>query len=262
MPYVKKITKAGNRIRVEKYYTSRYGSKGKCTRGNNYGRTPENMAERNSKYAYMKADDIFNKNFSEGDITMVLTFAPEKRPKSKKEFAEIWSKYIRQIRTVYKKAGMPLKWQKGIDPKKSNPHIHLALTSIDIKLLPKWEYGGVHIRPVDGRDNHTFGSYAKKQGEIEDGDDDKYLPGKGLCCYSHSRNCVLPEPEITVISNDHWADDPKAPKGYYIFEKKVENWEDKVNGYKHQCYILCKLPDKPKKKTKHKPTAAGKGGRQ
>lgn len=32
MAYVKKETKAGERIRIEKFYTSRYGSKGKCTR--------------------------------------------------------------------------------------------------------------------------------------------------------------------------------------------------------------------------------------
>lgn len=248
MAYVKKVTVAGNRIRIEKYYTSRYGSKGRCSRSQNYGKTPENMAERNRRYAYMKADDIFNENFHQGDITMTLTFAPDKRPKTKKEFNDIWKDYIRKVRTAYKKAGVVLKWQKGIDPKKKNPHIHIALTSIDMKLLPEWEYGGVHINPVDGRDNHTFGSYARKQGENIDEED--ILPGKYLCCYTHSRNCVIPEPKVTVIGNDHWSDEPKAPKGWYIFEKHIDNWEDEVNGYKHQSYVLCKLPDKKPKKPK------------
>lgn len=250
MAYIKKVTVAGNRVRIEKYYSSRYGSKGKCTRGQNYGKTPENMAKRNARYAYMKADDIFNNNFSRGDLTITYTFAPDKRPKSTDELKEIWSKYIRQVRVAYKKAGVVLKWQKGIDPSKNNPHIHIALTSIDIKLLPKWEYGGVHINPVDDRDNHTFGSYARKQGVAEDDNADKFLKGKNLCCYSHSRNCVIPESDITVISNDHWAEEPEAPKGWYIFEKNIDNWEDEVTGYKHQSYILCKVPDKKKYKPK------------
>jgi len=252
MAYVKKETRAGNRIIVEKYYTSRYGSKGKCTRSQNYGSTPENMAARNARYAYMKADNIFNENFSMGDLTLTLTFAKDKRPKNMSEMKAIWSKYIKQVRAAYKKAGVVLKWQKGIDPSKNNPHIHMALTSIDIKLLPKWEYGGVHIRPVEDRDNHTFGSYARQQGTADEENSKEFLPGKGFKCYSHSRNCVIPEPKITVISNDHWSDEPKAPAGWYIFEKQINNWEDEVNGYKHQSYILCKLPDKKKRKSKNK----------
>lgn len=257
MAYVMKTTKAGNRIVVEKYYTSRYGSKGRCTRSQNYGSTPENMAVRNARYAYQKADDIFNENFHQGDLTMTLTFAKDKRPKNTKEMLKIWERYIRQVRTAYKKAGVLLKWQKGIDPTESNPHIHIALTSIDIKLLPKWEYGGVHIRPVEDRDNHTFGSYAKKQGTIDEENPKEFLPGKSLCCYTHSRNCVIPEPDITIISNDHWSEEPRAPKGWYIFEKRIENWEDEVNGYKHQRYILCKLPDKKVKSKTKRNSAAG-----
>lgn len=249
MAYIKKVTVAGNRIRVEKYYSSRYGSKGKCTRSQNYGKTPENTAKRNARYARMKADDVFNENFSRGDLTVTLTFAPNRRPKSTDEFKAIWSKYIRQVREAYKKAGVTLKWQKGFDLNKKNPHIHIALSSIDTKLLPEWEYGGVHIRPVDNRDNHTFGSYCEKQGEYNE--EKEYLTGKNLCCYSHSRNCVIPEPDITVISNDHWSEEPKAPKGWYIFEKNIDNWEDEVTGYKHQSYVLCKLPDKPARKQKN-----------
>lgn len=248
MAYVKKVTVAGNRIRIEKYYTSRYGSKGRCSRSQNYGKTPEDMAKRNARYARMKADDIFNENFSRGDITMTLTFARDRKPKTLKEIKEIWKKYIREVRKIYKKAGVTLKWQKGIDPNKKNPHIHIALTSIDLKLLPEWEYGGVHIRPVEDRDNHVFGSYMVKQGEAKE--DVEQFDGTNLRCYTHSKNCVIPEPKVTIIGNDHWSDEPKAPKGWYIFEKNVENWEDEVNGYKHQCYVICKLPDKKPKKPK------------
>ena len=257
MPYIKKVTRAGNRIVVEKYYTSRYGSKGKCTRSQNYGKTPENMAVRNARYAQQKADNIFNENFHTGDLTITLTFTKENRPENMKEMQAIWSKYLKQLRTVYKKAGVTFKWQKGIDPTKSNPHIHLALTYIDTRTLPAWEYGGVHIVHVQDRDNHVFGSYMYKQGKISEEDNEKLLSGRKLTCYSHSRNCVIPEPKVTVITSDHWTDEPKAPEGYYIFEKNIENWEDEVNGYKHQRYILCKLPDKKVKSKTKRNSAAG-----
>lgn len=244
MAYLKKVTRAGNRIRVEKYFSSRYGSKGKCTRSQNYGKTPENMAKRNERYAQLKADDIFNANFSQGDLTITFTFTPDMRPKSTNELKSIWSKYIRQVRTAYRKAGITFKYQKGIDPTESNPHIHAAFTSIDIKLLPEWKYGKIHINPVDNREHHTFGSYCVKQATLQD-DKKEHLDGEPMVCYSHSRNCVIPEPEVTVISNDHWADDPKAPKDWYVVKDSIQNWEDEVNGYKHQSYIIIKLLDKP-----------------
>lgn len=245
MAYIKKVTRVGNQIRIEKYFSSRYGSKGKCTRSQNYGKTPENTAIRNARYAQIKADDIFNANFKKGDLTITFTFAKEKRPKSTNELKSIWQKYIRQVRTAYKKAGIQFKWMKGIDPTESNPHIHAAFSSIDFKLLPEWEYGGIHIKPVDSRDHHTFGAYTVKQGLPKE-NGAKKLDGERLVSYSHSRNCIIPEPEITVISNDHWAEEPKAPNGYYVIKDSVQNWEDEVNGYKHQSYILCKLPDKKK----------------
>ena len=244
MAYIKKVTRSGNRIRIEKYFSSRYGSKGKCTRSTNYGKTPENMAERNARYARLKADDIFNANFSHGDLTITFTFASDKRPRSTNELKSIWSKYIRQVRNAYKKAGVTFKYQKGIDPTESNPHIHAAFTSIEIKLLPKWKYGKMHINPVDDREYHTFGSYCVKQGMPRD-DEKKHLDGMKMVYYSHSRNCIIPEPDVDVIFNDHWAEEPRAPKGWYVVEGSIQNWVDKVNGYKHQSYIIIKLPDKP-----------------
>lgn len=244
MAYLKKVTRAGNRIRVEKYFSSRYGSKGKCTRSTNYGKTPENMAERNARYARLKADDIFNANFSQGDLTITFTFASDKRPRSTNELKSIWSKYIRQVRNAYKKAGVTFKYQKGIDPTESNPHIHAAFTSIEIKLLPKWKYGKMHINPVDDREHHTFGSYCVKQGMPRD-DEKKHLDGIKMVYYSHSRNCIIPEPDVDVIFNDHWAEEPRAPKDWYVVKDSIQNWQDKVNGYKHQSYIIIKLPDKP-----------------
>lgn len=247
MPYIKKVTKAGNRIKVVKCYSSRYGSKGRCTRGSNFEKTPENMAERNRKYAAEKADDIFNENFREGDLFITFTFKRENRPSSREEVLNIWTKYLRKIRDVYRKEGILFKYQKGIGALKSGVHIHAVFTNINTKLLPKWEYGSMRITPVDDRDNHTLGSYCFEQYKkhVKEVKLEEY---QYLQCYSHSRNCVIPVPDIEIISSDHWADEPRALKGYYIVKDSIQTWEDKVNGYFHQSYIMCKLPDKKSKK--------------
>lgn len=240
MAYVKKVTKAGERIRIEKFFNSRYGSKGKCTRSQNFSKSSEAVIIRNRRYAQMKADDIFNENFKPGDLTITFTFAPDKRPKSTDELKDIWSKYLRKVRKAYKKAGKVFKWMKGIDDNKKNPHIHSAFSAIDISLLPEWPYGKIHINPVDNREHHTFGSYAYKQGAEDNGK--PKLDGNGIQNYSHSRNLVIPVPEYTYIGSDHWAEEPHAPKGYYVVKDSIQNWEDEVNGYKHQCYIILPLP--------------------
>lgn len=247
MAYIKKKTVAGNSIRIEKYYSSRYGSKGKCTRSQNFEKTPEKMAIRNARYACIKADDVFNANFKEGDLMLTFTFSPNKRPSNPNEVLKIWNNYIRRVRYAYKKAGVVFKWQKGIETPEKNPHIHAAFTYIDLALLPKWEYGSVKIERFDDRDHHTYGGYMRELTHIKAGNAGKYNQAKSTQFYSHSRNCVIPQPEVTVITSDHWADEPKAPKGYYVVKESVQNWEDEVNGYKHQSYVLCKIPDKNKK---------------
>lgn len=261
MPYIRKTTKAGNTIRVEKFYSSRYGSKGKCTRSSNYGKTDENTAKRNARRACMKADDVFNANFGQGDLLCTYTFAPEYKYLCEKEKIRLFNNYMRRAQRAYEKEGVLFKWMKGIETPKNNFHIHTAMSKIDTALLPKWEYGGVHIQICDNRDVHTYGGYLRELTHIKMGNKGKYLDCKPKQYYSHSRNLIIPEPDIDVISNDHWTEEPRAPKGYYVVKDSLNNWEDEVNGYRHQCYILCKFPDKPKRKPKHKPLAAGKGGR-
>lgn len=258
MAYLMKKITIGDITIIEKYYSNRYGSKGKCTRGQNYGKTPENVAKSNARRACMKADAVFNANFGQGSLLLTFTVAPQYKNFSTKEKMKWWRNYMDKCRRAYKKAGIVFKWMKCVETPEGNFHIHAVFSAIDTTLLPKWEYGKIHIEFADDRDYHTYGGYLREQTHVKQHNKGKYTDVKPVQYYSHSRNLIIPEPEITVISNDHWADDPKAPEGYYIFEKKVENWEDEVNGYKHQSYILVKLPDKPKRK----PKAAGKGGRR
>ncbi len=46
---------------------------------------------------------------------------------------------------------------RAIETPDKNPHIHMALSGIDIAKLPRWPYGRVDFVPVDDRDHHTYG---------------------------------------------------------------------------------------------------------
>lgn len=244
MPYVQKTTRAGNCIYVQRHYTSRYGSKYKCTRSTNYGKTPEAMAVVNSRNACLKQEMIFNANFVEGDWTATFTFRKKHRPKDLKALKALWKPYFDKIRYAYKKAGIEFKWMRCFETPENNPHIHVALSYIDWKRMPKWKYGGLDLKPVDDRDHHTYGGYLREETHVKMQHEGKYAQCKDRVCFSHSRNLIIPEPEYEVIYHDHWSDEPKAQKGYYVVKNTVNNWNDEVTGFKYQSFVMCPLPTK------------------
>ena len=81
MPWVQKTTHAGKCIYIQRHYSSRYGSKHKCTRGSNYGKTSEAQAAVNNRQACLQQEMIFNANFGPGDLTATFTFRKADRPK-------------------------------------------------------------------------------------------------------------------------------------------------------------------------------------
>ena len=247
MPYIKKMVIAGNAIRIEKKYSSRYGSKGKCTRSQNFGKTPEAMAARNARYACQRAEDLFNANFKKGDLFITLTTEAKYRNSPDFDFKEAQRKWMRKLRKNCKAAGIPLKYIKAMESLEKNPHLHIVLEARVFDLLPHWEYGKPKNKLIDDRDYHTLGGYLKEDTHIKEGNQGKYEKTKERTQYSHSRNLIQPKETVEIISSDHWADEPKAPKGYYVKKDSLQNWEDEVSGYKHQSYILIKLPDKKPK---------------
>lgn len=85
MPWVQKTTHAGKCIYIQRHYSSRYGSKNKCTRGSNYGKTSEAQAAVNNRQACLQQEMIFNANFGPGDLTATFTFRKADRPKDLQE---------------------------------------------------------------------------------------------------------------------------------------------------------------------------------
>lgn len=79
MPYIKAITKAGNTLIIEKYYSSRWHKKG-VERNINLNKTTEAQEKCNLRKAERKLTILLNANFTGGDYHLVLDYSPDNRP--------------------------------------------------------------------------------------------------------------------------------------------------------------------------------------
>ena len=66
MPYVERVTKAGNTIEIERYFTSRYKKKG-ISRGDKVKPTKEEQEKVNTRQAERKLRILINANYGYGD---------------------------------------------------------------------------------------------------------------------------------------------------------------------------------------------------
>lgn len=79
MPYIKAVTKAGNTLIIEKYYSSRWHKKG-VERSANLRKTTEAQEKSNLRKAERKLTVLLNANFAGGDYHLVLDYRPDSRP--------------------------------------------------------------------------------------------------------------------------------------------------------------------------------------
>lgn len=79
MPYIKSVTKAGNTMIIEKYYSSRWKKKG-MERGTNTNKTSAAQEKCNLRKAERKLTILLNANFEPGDWHLVIDYAPGNRP--------------------------------------------------------------------------------------------------------------------------------------------------------------------------------------
>ena len=238
MPWIKKEYDCGNCVMVVKCFASRYGSKGQIlhiTDSNN--KTSEKQQAVNDRNAMMRYSVLANANFKEGDYYATYTFKRGLLPATIGECEEIWKKYRRKLRDFYKKQGKELRYLFVFEYDGVRPHFHLLFNNDDINLkdLPKWEYGNPDIKLLDNREYHTIGEYFVKVCY-----EDEESPQKGKI--GSSRNLYRPEPKITVLRSSNWSKTPKARAGYYIDTKSIRNGYVEVieNGFifRYQSYRM------------------------
>ena len=241
MPYIKKTCKSGRTKHVECYYSVKWHSKKE-------GRTQKNQkptTEAQKKVNLRRAEDILTKkmdaNFCGNDYYITLDYRPDERPEGKEELLEQMKKFLRDMRKLYKQEETTLKyiWVAEIGSKGAT-HIHMVVNEIDIKKLKKmWKYGGMTIKPMwDDGNYRKLAAYFIKYSEKTLNTTGE-LHGKR---WNQSKNLITPPEKIQVIkSRDHYSQNIKVPKGYYLDKDSVRTGVHEITGYSFLRYTLVKM---------------------
>lgn len=253
MPYVERVTKAGNTIEIERYFTSRYKKKG-ISRGDKVKPTKEEQEKVNTRQAERKLRILINANYGYGDYHLVLDYIrrkgePDRTPEQMRQDIDI---FLRECRKEYRKAGLEFKYIHVMEiGKKGARHHHLVVNKIDTEILQRCWYKAyeghnrVKVFPLDDSGNYAeLANYLIKYTGTHKKGTDGALQGKRWNC---SKNLVRPEPEYHIISDrEYFKKEPKAIKGYYVDKNSVSTGvhSPEYYGYGYLRYTLVKITDR------------------
>ncbi|CCY11485.1 uncharacterized protein BN789_00855 [Clostridium sp. CAG:81] len=253
MPYVERVTKAGNTIEIERYFTSRYKKKG-INRGDKVKPTKEEQEKVNTRQAERKLRILINANYGYGDYHLVLDYIrrkgePDRMPEQMRQDIDV---FLRECRKEYRKAGLEFKYIHVMEiGKKGARHHHLVVNKIDTEILQRCWYKAyeghnrVKVFPLDDSGNYAeLASYLIKYTGTHKKGTDGALQGKRWNC---SKNLVRPEPEYHIISDrEYFKKEPKAIKGYYVDKNSVSMGvhSPEYYGYGDLRYTLVKITDR------------------
>jgi hypothetical protein len=243
MPYIKKEIRAGKTIEVEKYFTGRYHKKG-CTRGENKKPTPEKMAQINERNAEKTLRHLLNTNFSPGDLHLTLTYRKDARPDPEGSRKEL-EKYMRKLRTLYKKRESELKYITVTEYKSKAVHHHLVINMVNNisgkELNDLWINGRTRFTYLDESGQYgALAHYLIK--ETRKTYQEKGSPsGKR---WNPSRNLKKPIVKKEIVKAKEWRKNPEPKKGYMLEKDSIQEGFHDFNGWPYQKYSMVKVPER------------------
>lgn len=186
----------------------RRGAKRKPTRA-----VQEKLNRRHAKEKYTR---LIHANFTEKDLALTLTFGED--PASDREAVTRLQKYLRKLRSLYKKAGIELKYLWSMEKtKRGRVHFHLVLSGgLDRDLLEQlwpWGYSNSKRLQFEQGGLAALGAYMTKS--HWSGDE----PRGGYRSYNGSKNLVDPPPEV----NDYRVGSRTRAKE--LAEREAGAWE-------------------------------------
>lgn len=235
-----------NVIEVEEYHDGNYGAPGK-KREKKKKPTKEQMERVNLWNKTKKTRHQLRRYFHIGkDWFLTLTFRKESRPANMKEAQKLFGKFIRKIRTEFKKRDKTLYWISNIEnTDRNNWHIHLVISDLEgtniITLMNKaWPHGRVKDPQMlyEKGELGNLASYITKNEKSKKGlvyMDHTVTEAKG----SHSRNMPLPPPDVKKLMR--WRQEPKAKEGFYIDPNTLFEGINPVTGYKYRHYTMIRI---------------------
>lgn len=246
MAFVESVCYAGRTKHIRNYYTAKYNDgklvqkEKRVKRGNP---TSEQQAEINRKHSLRALTWIMDANFSGEDLYVTYSFEEGRRPGDPKIFRRVVKQFLKQIRKIYKKKDITLKYiWVGERGERGAEHIHMVQTGgISMAELKKiWPHGWVTVKPMDASGSyHKLASYFIKYSNKTMKTEER-LQGKR---YNPSQNLVHPEPE-KVKDKKRKRFDPgaiKIPDGYYLDKDSIQ-FGVQETGYEFLEYTLVLLP--------------------
>ena len=174
-------------------------------------------------------------HFRVEDYFTRLSYRVDERPPDMDAAKNDFSRFIRKVRTEYKKRGCELKWIRNIEVGTKNAwHIHIVVNRIpdtDLILSRAWKHGAIHNQLIYDQGFVKLAAYITKSPLT-----DTRLRESS---YSTSKNLPIPDPEKKVI---RWKEfhKIKPPKGYYLDK---ETYFEGINamGYKYRTYTFLRF---------------------
>lgn len=245
MPYVKRTVIAGDVIETKKMFTARFGKRGK--RAAQRKDTEEAQAKVNERKLGEQLRWLIEANYRENDYHAVLHYSdkPQTLPKVYGDLRLFLDKLRREYKKTYGKA---VKYIAVVETKRmTNPHIHLILPEMDIKIIARiWKGvsgGRVSNSLLDGRGFHgDLADYLLKESRSTA----KRTAGeKHKKRYWCSQNLIKPIIKYEVVPAASWKKDPKPKKGFYLYKHSdgsvTREGVHEVTGYGWMEYIQVRI---------------------
>lgn len=211
--------------------------------------TPEAMQKLNDLHTQNKMIRIINANFTENDVKLDLTYAPEFEPESFEEAEKELERYLRRVKHWRKKNGYPeLKYfactEQGSVKKRLHHHLILSEMPINVLIALWWKgehsLGRVETNLLQFNEEGCAAlvRYMLKQDRVT----------KGKSKYKRSRNMIIPQPKKRdnrfsqkkvrelVKDTDCRAEFEKLYEGYYMASASVFYNDDNGGIYLHIRY--------------------------
>lgn len=233
MSYIQKKYTFPHAIEIEEYHTARYGAPGEKRKPKRKA-TPEQIEKQNQRIKEKKCRRKLRAYFDVNDYFATLTYAKDARPPDMKRAKSDFAKFIRKLRSEYKKRGYVLRWIRNIEVgTKGAWHIHFIVNRIpdaDLLIRKAWRHGKVtHQLLYEKGEFRELAAYVTKTPKTD--------PRLRESDYSSSRNMPLPEPKPKRIKWKTWRS-IRIPNGFYLDKPSLQEGINPVTGYPYRSYTL------------------------
>ena len=198
--------------------------------------TPEQVAAANQRAKEKKCRRKLRAHFRKDDYYITLTYRKDDRPEDMEEAKKDVRKFLRRIRTEYKKQKVPLKWIANIEcGTRGSWHVHMVINRIrdgDQLIAKAWDHGKVTNQLLyDSGKFRKLAAYLTKTPRTD--------PRIKAAHYMAARNLPIPKPKKKVINRRDFLQ-VRTPAGWYLEKESCLTWINPITGQRHNEYTFLK----------------------